>query len=251
MNVERRTFPIGGLELRADPAGDPSLKHAAGIAARFMSYSESMWGFKERIAPAFFEEALKVSDVRALKNHDPNLVLARHTGAASDTLALEETKEGLAFDATMDTRISYVQDLVLAMERKDITQCSFAFTLPDKGGDRWTKDGDSLVRELVKAERLFDITIATFPAYPDTDASVREMRSLATDLMHRGEPTEDERGALAAIQAEIEKRLTTPTDQKAGAGSKDPEQKLRDTTRLWEIRRTEEMIRYQAGRLGI
>jgi len=255
---ERRTFPVSSVELREDQSGDSTIKHARGLAARFNSYSEQMWGFKERIAPGFFADALQSSDVRALKNHDPNLVLARHTGASDDTLTLTETDEGLEFDASMDTRISYVNDLVLSMDRRDINQCSFAFSLPKTGGDRWTNYGDQLVRELVKAERIYDVTIATYPAYPETEAGVRAMRAIVHGLKDREEPSEEERAALALLQQEIERMLrASDALQKPGADELPdlPEQKPRNTEgntrRRWQRRRTDDFIRYQSARLGL
>jgi len=48
--------------------------------------------FVERIKPGAFDGALKDSDVRALKNHDPNLLLGRETAG---TLELSANSRGL------------------------------------------------------------------------------------------------------------------------------------------------------------
>jgi hypothetical protein len=83
---ERRLVKFDRVEIRA---GDNGLRTLAGHAAVFNSNSEPMYGFTERIKPGCFSRAIKEDDVRALFNHDSNLVLGRNT---AKTLRLSEDK---------------------------------------------------------------------------------------------------------------------------------------------------------------
>src|SRR3990167_9005299 len=65
----------------------------------------------------------------------------------------------------------WAADLMASMQRGDIDQMSFAFrTIKDK----WESDADGnlQVRTLLEVE-LFDVSVVTNPAYPQTDAAVR------------------------------------------------------------------------------
>lgn len=184
MKLERRVL-AGNLEVRT--TGDaPKL---VGHAAVFNRDSELIFGsFIERIAPGAFAESIaKPDDIRALINHDPNLILGRNV---SKTLALREDDEGLQVEID-PPKTSYAQDLLESTRRGDISQMSFGFeTLVDQ----WERgeDGKPDVRTLLKV-RLFDVSPVTFPAYPDTDVAVRSHEAfhqsqaplLSTDLEAR------------------------------------------------------------------
>ena len=164
MKIERRVLATN-MEVRA--AGDKP--QIVGHAAVFNRDSDLIGGmFIERIAPGAFAESLaKPDDVRALINHDPNLLLARNI---SGTLALKEDDQGL--HVTIDPpNTTYANDLLESAKRGDISQMSFGFQTIE---DSWTRgeNGAPDVRTLRKV-RLFDVSPVTFPAYPDTDVAVR------------------------------------------------------------------------------
>lgn len=136
-----------------------------GYAAVFNQPSEDMGGFREIVLPGAFAEAIRADDVRALVNHDENLVLGR---TSARTLRLVEDQRGLYVEITPpDTQ--YARDLIAAMRRGDVTQMSFAFTF-DARGRAWAKLSGGLVRSLRKVERLFDVSVVTMPAFPQTSA---------------------------------------------------------------------------------
>lgn len=165
---EIRTYKV---EMRKDEAS-PKI---TGYAAVFNSYSEEMWGFREIITPGAFTDALKKSDVRALINHDANLVLGRNT---SGTLTMTEDDNGLAVEIDPpDTQ--YARDLQTCMKRGDIDQMSFAFIVADA---HWNDTHDGLpVRTITRMEELFDVSIVTYPAYPATSADVRSAQDVFAD----------------------------------------------------------------------
>lgn len=157
--IERRY--ITDHELRFNDSGDDNI--ITGYAARFNVWSEDLGFFKERIKPGAFKKTIKENDIRALINHDSNLIIGR---MKNKTLELWEDDKGLGFNVKLpDT--SYANDLVVSIKRKDITQNSFGFRPIE---DEWSEDGKK--RDLIEAQ-LFDVSPVTFPAYTQTNVKVR------------------------------------------------------------------------------
>lgn len=170
MKYERRTFKV---ELRKSDDG----RKMRGTAVVFNQLSENLGGFREQIDPAAFDEA-DMRDVRCLFNHEDNLVLGRTT---SETLKLTRDAIGVHFECDPpDT--SYARDLAACMERGDIDQCSFSFTVAPGGSDWSEDDNGAEIRTVKKISRLYDVSIVTYPAYPQTSS---ELRSNAEILSER------------------------------------------------------------------
>jgi HK97 family phage prohead protease len=162
MKIERRTLKV---EIRKTGEN----RKIRGMAVVFNQLSENLGGFREQIDPSAFD-ACDMSDVRCLFNHDDNLVLGRTT---SGTLTLSVDDAGLSFECDPpDT--TYARDLAACMDRGDIDQCSFGFFVAP-GGSEWSQDpgtgGD--IRTVRKISRLVDVTVATYPAYPQTSSEIR------------------------------------------------------------------------------
>ena len=170
MEIERRVFALDGLRIeRRD--GQAPLIH--GHAAVFNQLSEDLGGFREQIAPGAFASAIDGSDdVRALFNHDPNFILGRNR---SKTLRLKEDSRGLAIEIDAP-ETDMIRDLVLApIERGDVSGMSFGFNVRPNGQD-WAKDDEGRVVRTLKALRTLDVSPVVFPAYPQTDVALRELR---------------------------------------------------------------------------
>lgn len=163
--TERRTFVLNGLELRSE--GEDQIKKIVGHAAVFDELSQDLGGFREKIAPGAFSETINKDDIRALWNHDPNFVLGRNK---SGTLALYEDEQGLAIEITPpDTQAA--RDLMVSMERGDVTQMSFGFKTIE---DTWNNENGEEIRTLVKVD-IFDVSPVTYPAYTQTDVALRSL----------------------------------------------------------------------------
>lgn len=165
---EKRQF-VGQIlvEKRADDG--PLIR---GHAAVFDKLSENLGGFREIIARGAFDEVLE-NDVRALIGHRDELILGR---TSAKTLRIGVDAEGLTYEIDPpDT--SYARDLLVSLERGDIRESSFGFSIA-RDGDTWTEDEDGrLVRTITKVSRLYDVSPVTFPAYPDTDVAKRSLES--------------------------------------------------------------------------
>ena len=178
--LERRVMAVDDIELRV--TDDDNFK-ITGYAAKFNKWSLDLGGFREKIQKGAFDEAVDKSDVRALKNHDPNLLLGR---TSSGTLRLTTNARGLGFEVDMpDTTTG--RDTVTEIRRKDITGCSFSFTTAE---DDWKYLEDGRVeRTIVKVDELFDVGPVTYPAYPDTTVAARSMEKV---LAEHKDPEADE-----------------------------------------------------------
>lgn len=173
--IERRT--VQAKELRATTKDDKPVLE--GYASVFNEYSEDLGGFVEIIEPGFFDEVLG-NDVRSLLNHDPNYVLGRTT---SKTLEIAQDDTGL-FQRTYPPvqepeATQWAKDLMVSMRRGDINQMSFGFIVKSTyrgdpvDGDEWYVMGDQIIRRLKKggAKELLDVSVVTYPAYPQTSVS--------------------------------------------------------------------------------
>ena len=159
-NAERRYSQDAEMRIKEDEGDGNTL---VGYAAVFNKYSDDLGWFKEKIQKGAFSKTIVDGDIRALINHDPNLILGR---TKNKTLKLWEDDKGLGYEVKLpDT--SYALDLKESVKRKDITQNSFGFqTIQDK----WSTDGKK--RVLLEA-KLFDVSAVTFPAYPQTSVKLR------------------------------------------------------------------------------
>jgi HK97 family phage prohead protease len=165
---ERRAFAVEGLKVETREEGKRRL---VGHAAVFNTLSENLGGFRERIVPGAFAETIKTDDIRALFNHDDNFILGRNR---SKTLSLKEDDRGLAIAVDVPDNQT-IRDLVLApIERGDVSQMSFGFSVMLDGQD-WGQDGDGTMVRTLKRVRLFDVSPVVFPAYPQTDIAARSL----------------------------------------------------------------------------
>jgi hypothetical protein len=120
--------------------------------------------FTERVAPGAFDGRLD-DDVRLLINHE-GMPLARTTNG---TLELTTDGRGLFYRAQLaDTQEG--RDLYKLIQRGDITQSSFAFTIDE---DEWT--ADRKLRTIKRVGRLYDVSPVTYPASPTTTVQARAM----------------------------------------------------------------------------
>lgn len=211
--LERRSF---GAELRAAAGG----KKISGYAALFDTRSEDLGGFVEVIAPGAFDAALKRSDIRALYNHDPNIVLGR---VRSRTLTVKSDSRGLSFEIDPpDTQVA--RDLLTTIRRGDVDQASFSFRV-GKGGDRWETENGLQIRTIVEVEELFDVSPVTYPAYSDTVVSARARSLAAADAAGGGGGRSKTRLSMAQRRRQI---------QKADAGGSSPPRSMGQRRRLLE-----------------
>lgn len=187
------------LEMRVK-ADENEPKKIVGYAAKFDSLSEEMWGFREQIAPGAFGDALKVSDVRALFNHDPNYILGRQSAG---TLQLSEDDVGLFYEITPpDTQ--WARDITASIERGDIKESSFAFSMSG-GVEEWDDSATPAIRTIRAIGALYDVSPVTYPAYPSATSGVRSQQEVAEEhLNKRTESLEENIPDYGILKAKID-----------------------------------------------
>jgi len=205
ITMEKRIY---NLESRIEKREDGK-EVVIGYGSVFNSRSENLGGFYEYIdANAITNDTIKNSDVRALINHDPNLILARSKNGEGN-LKLSIDERGLRYEYEMPD-LSYARDLSINLKNGNISQSSFAFTIASNG-EKWDTDKEGRdIRTITKIDRLFDISSVTYPAYPDASSDlVVAQRSLSLYKENK-EKKEEENDlvmrSLAKLKIELIKR---------------------------------------------
>lgn len=163
--IERRAFKI---EVRESKEGDKIL---AGTPIVYGKRSEDM-GFYEYIAEHAAEAAIKTSDVRLLYGHnsDSLLPIARQ---GSGTLRIEEDEKGVHITADPPKQNQFVNALIESIERGDIGEMSFGFTIDE---EEWSEvRSEHPVRTVRKIKELFDFSYVAYAAYKDTSVALRSL----------------------------------------------------------------------------
>ncbi|MET9957040.1 HK97 family phage prohead protease [Streptomyces sp. NPDC006339] len=186
--TERRSLSLAaaGLQVRAEGEGVRGFAgHAAVFNSRTAIGNPLTWGFYEEIAPGAFTKTIAEGDARMLVDHDTRMVVSR---VSAGSLRLSQDQIGLAVEADLDARLSYVGDLIVNLDNRNITGMSFGFRVIK---DDWetvsveTSEGDMDAElRLIREVQLFEVSAVTFPAYEDTDAG---LRSVGMALAARGD----------------------------------------------------------------
>lgn len=163
--TERRYVQVDDLELRED--GDEPVR-LVGYAAVFNQevIVAGMW--RELVEPGTFKKTIQENDIRALLNHDPNIVLGRNKAG---TLKLSEDERGLRVEIyPPDTQAG--RDAVTNIRRGDISQMSITFQAIKQKWE-YPRDKEELGLRRLKEARLLDVSPVTFPAFEMTSISAR------------------------------------------------------------------------------
>lgn len=148
--------------------GPNGRKRIEGYAVVYNSMSNDLGGFKEKILPGAFTDALAANEeVLALAHHDPKLILGRRSAG---TLTLRDDAKGLY--ATIDPPNSSLgNDMIESVGRKDIKGMSFRF--PRGAKDAWSMDSEGQSVRTISKAGLMEVTLTGIPAYDATTANVR------------------------------------------------------------------------------
>ena len=164
---------------------------------------ETDLGFcREIIEPGALDDT-DLRDVLFFMNHDTTKIpLARsRNNNGNSTMKLSVDKEGIEIDALIDTENNAdARALYSAVERGDIEGMSFMFSIT---GETWEdEDTDSPLRRINSIGQIFEVSAVNWPAYPQTELSVRDKEAL--DSVKRS--LDSARAAKALESAEVSEK---------------------------------------------
>lgn len=123
--------------------------------------------FKETIQKGAFTRALKKgNDIHFLAEHDENKILA---STRNGSLTLKEDEKGLLMTAEISDT-SYGRDYHTLIKDGILRNMSFGFSV-DK--DKWRKLNDGTYTRDIDDLTLFEVSVVTNPAYPQSSISAR------------------------------------------------------------------------------
>jgi HK97 family phage prohead protease len=193
--LQRRAVEAG-WEIRQDGDGTVGLR---GYAAMFDTPSHG-----EVIRSSAFTKTLaERADVRLLVNHD-GVPIAR---TKSGTLHLSVDERGLYMEApNLDLSNPTVAELVSAMGRGDIDQCSFAFIPVRENYDSETK-----MREVLEC-KLMDVSVVTYPWYESTSVELNSLEHALAEVRSGAVTPETRDTIMRALSLSLQLDITDDDD---------------------------------------
>ena len=185
--MSSKLYRTADVKLRMADGGSNIVE---GIAVVFNREADMGWFIEEIDRSAF--DRTDMSDVVLNFNHDNNLLLA---GTRNGSLQLQVRDDGLFQRASViDT--TQGRDIMKLIESGLISKMSFAFTI-GRDGESWETRADGTEKRVIRnIDRLYDVSLVTFPAYPQTGA-----------WMRNGDDLAEEHRALMQKRAEQDKRM--------------------------------------------
>lgn len=161
-------YALHGLEIREESPG-----RGRRVDGEFRYGETAVIGraLSERISPKAFADSIEGREINLLAAHDFSKPLAT---TRNGSLELRDTDNGLAFTAQLPTAEPlYMRDTMDAAAAGLIGGISPGFTVPNDGHS-FERDGENLLR-IINRAILFELSLVTRPAYPNTGIDVREL----------------------------------------------------------------------------
>lgn len=156
---------------------------------------------EEIIMPGAAADSIASDDVRAVWNHNTDIVLGRTKNA---TLKLVDGADGVAceieFPDSEEGRSKFA-----SVQRGDVDGMSFGFTPIDETWTARKEDSNDIWTRTITRLKVWEVSPCTFPQYDETEISARS-KELA--LRNRPEPETSGNGNSAEDEGEQEKIKT-------------------------------------------
>lgn len=167
--------------------------------------------FDEVIRAGAFDET-DFDDVRLLVNHDFNgIALARsrrnNKSDKPNTMQLTVDEKGVNIKADLDTENNeQARALYSAISRGDMDGMSFCFYVSENN-QRWSKRDGVDFREILKVDKVIEVSAVNFPAYGGTNIHSRSLDSDRRALENARALLDNKQNKTAKTDTETEKIL--------------------------------------------
>lgn len=161
----RREMQLRTTEFKTREDGEVPI--IEGYFAVFNSKYQMTPTMSESIAPGAFSSSMG-NDVRALVNHNTDLVLGR---TVAHTLELRQDEHGLYGTVRINPKDTDAMNLYERVKRGDVSECSFGFEIVS---ERTDISDDGSVHWTIEDLTLYEVSACTFPAYQSTNISARQ-----------------------------------------------------------------------------
>lgn len=199
--MEQRYYEIHDLQTRNDSDTDLYLE------GRFVVYNSDyqVWdGATESIAPGAFRNSIH-DDVRALYNHNDDIVLGR---TSAGTFSLEDREDGLWGRIKINRNDTDAMNAYERVQRGDISGCSFGFNI--KSEETENRADGTVHWTITEVDPLFECSVCTFPAYQATHVSAR---GRDFDAMKKRKLELRKQGILKRIRGENDGNQSTDAEE--------------------------------------
>lgn len=164
--MEQRYFKMSEVATRSEN-NEPILE---GYFVRYDDVYHVAEGATESIQRGALTEAIH-GDVRALYNHNTDIVLGR---TSAGTLTLKDTEVGLWGSIKINPKDSQAMDAYERIARGDVSGCSFGFEIAKDGQKYEQKDDGTVHFTITRIDPLYEISAVAFPAYQATYVEARQ-----------------------------------------------------------------------------
>jgi HK97 family phage prohead protease len=199
MGMQKRSAPC---EFRPEQQEEGKMR-ADGVAILYedptVLYEDDSIRYEEIISHGAAAGSLSEDDIRAVWNHNYDIVLGRNSAG---TLALDEQEDGvhvgIDFPDSQEGR-----DKFESVKRGDVNQMSFGFDIlketvtDDRSGDK------RIIRSRVERIKIWEVSPVTFPAYENTSINARDRVSTLNDKAAALSSAEDHTSEVRSREIEI------------------------------------------------
>lgn len=168
--MEHRYLQMHDIQSRSAEEGDDLFLE--GYFAVYDDVYNIGEGATESIARGAFTESIG-GDVRALYNHNDDVILGRTT---SGTLVLEDRERGLWGRIKVNRNDTEAMNVYERILRGDISGCSFGFNIESE--ESTVTDNGDVHFTITKVNPLYEISPCVFPAYTSTSVQARSQESI-------------------------------------------------------------------------
>jgi len=218
MEIERRCLtaeeaPECELQIETRSSGREAIR---GLAIPYNRLSLDLGGFRERILPGAFDKILNRQrgrgEILSYYNHNSDMLLGRESAG---TLEIIADDRGISY-VVEPPDTSAGRDVLALVRSRNLKGSSFAFTVNQKGGERFTNDENGkAIREIVEASGLYEVGPVNVPAYGSATSAVVAQRSYAAWIAAQAEEAE----ADPAVEPEAKRAIRSLARDAAAAWS--------------------------------